>query len=106
MATEDQIWKLRLAIDESDDSNGWTDERLSGIIEESLTINAAAAQVWSLKAAQYASLVDVSESGSSRKLGDLHKNALSMAQSFVSADGDAVEASSGPVVRRIRRGFS
>lgn len=105
MATEDQIWALRLAVDEPDDSNGWSDEHLSSIIDASATTNAAASQVWLLKAAQYASLVDVSESGSSRKLGDLHKNALAMGAQFAAADGDAVAATSGPVVRRIRRGF-
>lgn len=39
----------------------------------------AAAEVWGMKAARFSKLVDVTESGSSRKLSDKAKNATSMA---------------------------
>lgn len=42
-------------------------------------LNAAAAEVWGMKAARFSKLVDVTESGSSRKLSDKAKNAQSMA---------------------------
>lgn len=105
MATEEQIFELRGLISEPDDSNGWTDERLSSLIDGTATMNAAAARGWLLKAGEYASLVDVSESGSSRKLSDLRKNAMEMSQYYGSLDGAATPTHSGPVIGRIRRTF-
>lgn len=103
MADEAQILALREMVNEDDDCGGWDDEKLSAIIDSTETLNSAAAQVWRLKAGQYASLVDVSESGSSRKLGDLRKNAAEMSAMYAAEDGDSSLASDGPIVQRIRR---
>lgn len=103
MASEDQIRDVRERVAEPDDSNGWSDERLGRVIDDSTTLNAAAARVWSEKAAVFAELVDVSESGSSRKLSDLRKNALEMSTHYGSLDGAAAEAASAPVIARMRR---
>ncbi len=105
MAAEEQVLALRELIAEPDDSNGWTDERLGRAIDAAATVNAAASAVWYQKAAIFANLVDVSESGSTRKLSDLRKNAMEMAAHFGSADG-AVDTGNSPVMQRIRRGFS
>lgn len=43
---------------------------------------AVARDIWLYKAAKLADLVDVSESGSNRKLGDLYKQALAMAETI------------------------
>jgi hypothetical protein len=106
MATEDQIATLRGLINEPDDSNGWDDEKLGAAIDAAETLNAAASGIWYQKAGQLASLVDVSESGSTRKLGDLRKNAMEMGLHYASADGISANTGSGPVIQRIRRGFS
>lgn len=45
-------------------------------------LDASAAQVWEIRAGRYHGLVDISESGSSRKMSDLHKNALAMAATY------------------------
>lgn len=103
MASGDQIRDVRERVAEPDDSNGWSDERLARAIDGTTTLNAAAARVWSEKAATFAELVDVSESGSSRKLSDLRKNALEMSAHYGSLDAVATEAASGPVITRIRR---
>lgn len=107
MASPEQLAALRKLINEPDDTNGWTDDYLGGLIDGGLTLNAAAGSVWTTKAGQFSTLVDVSESGSSRKLSDLHKNALTMARYYQGADAAEEEATElpGPVVRRIRRGF-
>lgn len=79
---------LRGFIREPDDSNGWTDARLTALIDANSDsfgipdLRAAAADVWTSKAADSAVLVDVSENGSSRKLSDVHKNALAMAKLY------------------------
>lgn len=45
-------------------------------------LNLAAAQVWEIRAGKYHGLVDISESGSSRKMSDMHKNALALAAMY------------------------
>jgi hypothetical protein len=40
------------------------------------------AECWDAIAARYHGLVNMSESGSSRNMGDMHKNALAMASSY------------------------
>lgn len=107
MATVDEIAALRLLINEPDDTNGWTDEKLGLVIDGASSINDAARSVWVSKASTYVTLVDVSESGSSRKLSDLHKNALAMAKYYSDLDGEgAPDPDEGPIVARIRRGFA
>lgn len=104
MATEDQIAALRKMVAEADDSDGWTDEQLAAIIDEQGNLNTAAAVVWSLKAGQAVTLVDVSESGSSRKLGDIRKNALEMSAYYSGLNAAEVIAETpGPVIQRMRR---
>ncbi len=108
MATIEEIEELRDLINEPDDTNGWTDEKLATLLDATLTMNEAASRAWSMKATTVAALVDVSESGSSRKLSDVHKNYLAMAKHFGDLDGgtEPETVSPGPVVHRIRRGFS
>ncbi len=66
----------------------------------------AASEVWSRKAARYAELVAVGEAGSSRDLGALHRQALTMASHYSGlalASGGGAGASSRTRVGRIRR---
>jgi hypothetical protein len=99
MATADQIADFRLLIAESDEET-YTDEQLSALLDASTSANAAASQIWIEKAASAASLVNVSESGSSRSLGDIQRNALAMAKVF--GDNAAGDQSTSPGIR-IRR---
>lgn len=104
MATSEAIAALRLLIAEPTDEM-YEDEMLGAALDLlGGSQEMAAASIWTQKAASYATLVDVSESGSSRKLSDLHKNALAMAGQF----GSAAEAVANPVqvgtrVRRLTR---
>jgi hypothetical protein len=75
MATPTDIARVREYIAEADDSNGWTDPRIGMYIDENTGLYAAAADIWGVKASAYAALVDVSESGSSRRMSSLHTNA-------------------------------
>jgi hypothetical protein len=108
MATPDQIAALRGLLNDPEGTE-FSDDELSDIIDEATTVNGAASVVWTRKAASYSSLVDVSESGSSRKMGDLYKNALAMAKYFGELDNqeDEVDGTGGPIViSRIRRTFA
>lgn len=77
--------------------------------DTSINLDRAAARVWREKAAEFSSLVDISESGSSRKMSDLYKSALAMASMYdgrVTAsepEGPALQAvrpTTRPIVRR------
>lgn len=65
-------------------------------------VNRAVAQEWRYTAAGYARLVDVTESGSSRKMSDLHKNALTMVAQFTNLAGDVAIVESAPRGARTR----
>jgi hypothetical protein len=96
MASTDELAALRrvTALDAGDTT--YTDELLSAMIDAQGSISAAAAQVWRERAASTAGMVDTTESGSSRKLSDLHKGALDMAGALDGVD----------VIARGRRSFT
>lgn len=100
MATKAEIDALRLLIAESDDVAPYDDIALGARLDASPSPIGLAAQIWREKAANYAALVNVSESGSSRSLGDLHKNALEMAKHF--GDADPTTPGTGEAVRGVR----
>jgi hypothetical protein len=80
--TEEEITLLREWIQEPI-SEEWNDDRLDTmfvIMGEDL--EATAASIWRGKASAAASLVDVSENGSSRKLGDIQGKYLKIAEDF------------------------
>ena len=78
MATAEEVLELRKATATEADDPEYTYEVLSGMIDDLGTVAAAAAAVWGHKAASYAEVVDVNESGSSRRLSQLHTQALAM----------------------------
>jgi hypothetical protein len=80
MATPDQVTEIRNRTDEPVGSSSYSDLQLMTLIDEKDgDLDLVARQVWLWKAAKYSSLVTTSESGSSRALSDLYKNALAMA---------------------------
>ncbi len=100
MATAEEIAAFRLMIDQADDEQPYSDLQLSNRIDAAASREALAAEIWREKAASYASLVNVTESGSSRSMSDLHKNAIAMAKSF--GDADTSAPGSGVAVRGVR----
>ena|SRR5690242_1961129 len=80
MATSQDILRLRRLADYTE-TDPYDDPDLSVMIDQR-GMNGAAFDLWSERAAQLASLVNTSESGSSRSAGDAYKNALAMAKHF------------------------
>lgn len=80
MATPQQIQQLRRLADYHE-TDPYDDTQLSTIVDET-SLYRAAERLWNERAASLVGLVNVSESGSSRSLGDMHKNALAMAAHF------------------------
>lgn len=99
MATSEEIAAFRLLVDESADKLPYDDISISSRLDTASSPEALATQIWREKAARYASLVNVSESGSSRNLSDLHDHALKMAAVYANADATAP---GGAAVRGVR----
>lgn len=85
MASVEEVASLRRMVAEPTDTT-YTDEALSALIDTEESVEGAAGVVWREKAASAATLVNVSESGSSRSLSDIHKNALAMAKFYEALD--------------------
>lgn len=103
MATIAEIAQLRPLINDPD-AVAYSDEELSAAIDAAGGVDGAAADIWTQKAAAAATLVNVSESGSSRSLGDLQKNALAMAKQFRDKADEVTPGGAGSIrIRRISR---
>lgn len=89
MATTEQIAAVRDMIGEPDDTNGWTDDKIAEFIDTTKSLRFAASDIWASKASKFSNLVDISESGSSRKMSGLLDNALKLAKAF--RDGELAE---------------
>lgn len=113
MATASEIAYVRQLINELDATNGWTDVRITDFIEKNrdatgfVNLKMAASDIWGAKATTFSQLVDVSESGSSRKMSDLLKNALllqtSLRQAAVSPVAPVNPLAKRPKTRAIVR---
>jgi hypothetical protein len=60
----------------------YTDDAILAVYATEGSVAGAAAAIWQEKAGVLADLVNTSESGSSRSLGDLYKNALAFAKFY------------------------
>lgn len=78
MATVDEIARMRRLVGETQ----LTDAQLGAIIDSAANFDMAVAEVWESLAAEYSTITNLSEAGSSRSLGDLFKNAQAMAQYY------------------------
>lgn len=79
MADTEDIERIKRLTNGATD---YTDEQIGGMLDAGLTIREIAHDYWTEQATKFASLVDVSESGSSRSMSQLHKNALTLAARF------------------------
>lgn len=80
MAEAVTVAELRRLIHELEDVEPWSDVTLSARIDaHDGSLNSLAAIIWREKAASYAGMIDIKEGNSDRKLSQLHKQALAMA---------------------------
>lgn len=105
MATPDEIAAFRLQIAEPDGAEPYTDSQLSARLDADGDTALTAYKIWMEKAAAAAELVDVTEGGSSRKMGDIHEQALAMAKVYQGQITSPTEPPTGrrTVVSRLRR---
>lgn len=105
MATPDEIAALRLLVAEPTEEF-YTEAELGARLDAAASASQLARDIWIEKAARYASIVDISEGGSSRSAGSMYANAMKMVELFdrliVSAT-PVDPATTGVVVGRLRR---
>lgn len=102
MATPNQIAELRVTIQELVDTPPYTDEFLGNLIDDS-GMTEAAYKVWVAKRNMVASLVDISEGGSSRKNSQLFESYSKIVAGYENG-GDTPSGSRAPRTREITRG--
>lgn len=87
----------------------WDQERVATLLDEGNSVSQLMSRFWNAKAAESATMIDVSESGSSRSLSTIHENAVRMARYWddrVRAEEDSareVPIRSSAVIHRARR---
>jgi hypothetical protein len=114
VATPEERVRVRQLLNEPDDTNGWTDERIDQLLASSANPDGsfdfrAAGQIgWEEIAASYTSLVNISENGSSRSSSQQFDHAMAMAKMFGQGSTDDTGGStlprpfSGRIVRPTR----
>lgn len=75
MALEADVISVKNNIPDDAEADGWDDDYISGLLDAGLTVTKATLSFWTARVGKYASLVDVSESGSSRQLSQLFTQA-------------------------------
>lgn len=102
MATAADILTVRNNTAEPSDSQ-YTDEDISDLVD-SLGVAGTSADIWRQKAARFAGLVNVSESGASHSYSDLSRSALAMATKWEGLDAAENDSPAGhPRVKSISR---
>lgn len=83
--------------------NLWDDTELGMMIDRNYTVKAAAAEAWAVKAAEYSELIDMDESGSSRKLSQRYEHAVKMANYYlrIASDEAVTSEASARLVGRV-----
>lgn len=106
----EQLAFIRQLVSEPNDSNGWTDDRIQALApaavkaDGSYDMRLLTSVVWEAKAADAVDMVDVSESGSSRSMGQIHGHAVKMAERYRAPADETADASAGRTrTRRIVR---
>lgn len=107
MATPADIALLRSWI-EDPQGEGITpqfiDEYLGEMIDSNTSLKRAAGQIWLIKAGRYARRYNISESNSTRAMGDIYKHMLEMADRWnKAADDEDNSADAATRIRRIQR---
>ena len=79
MATPEDIAIVKSQIPEESDAYGFDDNAITALLDGGLSTTATISSIWSGISAKSSNMVDVSESGSSRSLSQIHTNAQAMA---------------------------
>jgi hypothetical protein len=82
MATPEEIEDVQDLLPDDAADYGWDTDKISAMIDSGVTGNALLVSFWDKVSSSTSGYVDMSESGSSRALSQIHKNAVSMAKTY------------------------
>lgn len=104
MADQDEIDEVRSMLGPNAAAEGWDDDKIGAMLDNGDSPAQIAQQYWESQMASTATLVDVSESGSARKMSQVSQNAANLANYWghVAAQ-ETTTATRGAVSREIRR---
>lgn len=82
MATAAEIDEVQELLGPTASDDGWTEARIGDDLDSGLTAQQIALAYWEARMAKTSAVVNVTESGSSRSLSDIHKHATEMAKYY------------------------
>lgn len=100
MATAQDIQTVKDNLPSDAASDGWDDAKIEGLLDGGLSTSRATRSYWANMAANTASFVSVSESGSSRDLASIHKHAMAMLKYWDDRIADEENAGGGGTTGR------
>lgn len=105
MATQAEIAEVLGLLGPNAASDGWDEAKINDLLDEGNTPDEIALEYWEARMAKTSTMVNVTESGSSRSLRDVFTNASAMAKYFADKNkDDETESSVRPVrTRSIKR---
>jgi len=105
VAEIEQILQVQKLLGPDAESGGWTEVTINAALDAGRSANYIAAKWWAQRAAETAHLIDISESGTSRQLSAIHRNAKEMAAIYraLAAEEEVTPDLPASTVRRGRR---
>lgn len=82
MAEQADIDAFKELLPSNPGQYGWDDAYIGALLDSGITENSMLLKFWEKVAASTSDFVDMSESGSSRSLSQIHKNAVAMAKVY------------------------
>lgn len=82
MADPDEVAAVQQMLNPVAGSEGWNEAKIGELLDAGETPEQIALAYWESRMARTSNLVDVQESGSSRRLSDIHKSAAAMAKYY------------------------
>lgn len=106
MASEEEITAVVAELPEDAADYGWTRDYIGGLLDDGISGNPLLVKFWKKVSTDTSSLVDMSESGSSRSLSQIHKNAMDQVkfyQGIIDKETGATSTATGIRSRVITR---
>ena len=82
MADIEQIKQVQKLLGPDAEPGGWTEVEINAALDAGRSANYIAARWWAQRTADTAHLMDISESGTSRQLSAIHRNAKEMTATY------------------------
>lgn len=102
MATQEDIDAFKMLLPSNFQDYGWDDDTIGALLDAGRSQNYMLMLYWDKVVAETAEFADMSESGSSRSLSTIHKNAVALAKVYRDLVDKEEEETEAPTARGIR----